>query len=43
MSGLRRLRARLRPKTIAGQIALLVVAGIAVAHVVATADRKSVV
>ncbi|WP_457103906.1 ATP-binding protein [Methylobacterium sp. P5_C11] len=36
MSGLRRLRARLRPKTIAGQIALLVVAGIAVAHVVAT-------
>ncbi|KAA0125828.1 HAMP domain-containing protein [Methylobacterium sp. P1-11] len=37
MSGLRRLRARLRPKTIAGQIALLVVAGIAVAHVVATA------
>ncbi|XYD10102.1 ATP-binding protein [Methylobacterium sp. NMS12] len=37
MSGLGRLRARLRPKTIAGQIALLVVAGIAVAHVVATA------
>jgi signal transduction histidine kinase len=37
MSALRRFRARLRPKTIAGQIALLVVAGIAVAHVVATA------
>ncbi|MCJ2069037.1 ATP-binding protein [Methylobacterium sp. J-030] len=37
MSVLRRLRARLRPATIAGQIALLVVAGIAVAHVVATA------
>jgi signal transduction histidine kinase len=37
MSVLRRLRARLRPTTIAGQIALLVVAGIAVAHMVATA------
>jgi signal transduction histidine kinase len=37
MSALRRLRTRLRPRTIAGQIALLVVAGIAVAHVVATA------
>ncbi len=37
MSLLRRLRVRLRPTTIAGQIALLVVAGIAVAHVVATA------
>ncbi|MGU3668658.1 ATP-binding protein [Methylobacterium sp. A49B] len=37
MSALRRLRARLRPTTIAGQIALLIVAGIAVAHVVATA------
>ncbi|MCJ2134369.1 ATP-binding protein [Methylobacterium sp. J-026] len=37
MSVLRRLRARMRPATIAGQIALLVVAGIAVAHVVATA------
>ena len=37
MSALRRLRTRLRPPTIAGQIALLVVAGIAVAHVVATA------
>ncbi|MCJ2051189.1 ATP-binding protein [Methylobacterium sp. J-070] len=36
MSLLRRIRARLRPATIAGQIALLVVAGIAVAHVVAT-------
>ena len=36
MSALRRFRARLRPTTIAGQIALLVVAGIAVAHVVAT-------
>lgn len=36
MTVLRRLRARLRPTTIAGQIALLVVAGIAVAHVVAT-------
>ncbi|WP_342165533.1 ATP-binding protein [Methylobacterium sp. SD21] len=32
------LRARLRPRSIAGQIALLVVAGIAVAHVVATAS-----
>ncbi len=31
------LRARLRPRSIAGQIALLVVAGIAVAHGVATA------
>ncbi|GJE38573.1 ATP-binding protein [Methylobacterium persicinum] len=30
------LRARLRPRSVAGQIALLVVAGIAVAHVVAT-------
>ncbi|MFD0935918.1 two-component sensor histidine kinase, partial [Methylobacterium trifolii] len=30
------LRARLRPRSIAGQIALLVVAAIAVAHVVAT-------
>ncbi|MHB2209225.1 ATP-binding protein [Methylobacterium sp. CM6257] len=37
MSALQRLRTRLRPTTIAGQIALLVVAGIAVAHVVATA------
>ncbi|MCJ2065245.1 ATP-binding protein [Methylobacterium sp. J-088] len=37
MSVLQRLRARLRPTTIAGQIALLVVAGIAVAHMVATA------
>ncbi|MDP4003589.1 ATP-binding protein [Methylobacterium sp. NEAU K] len=37
MSVLRRLRDRLRPQSIAGQIALLVVAGIAVAHVVATA------
>ena len=37
MSVLRRLRARMRPTTIAGQIALLVVAGIAVAHMVATA------
>ncbi len=37
MSPLRRLRARMRPTTIAGQIALLVVAGIAVAHMVATA------
>ncbi|GJE51783.1 Adaptive-response sensory-kinase SasA [Methylobacterium tardum] len=36
MTALRRLRLRLRPTTIAGQIALLVVAGIAVAHVVAT-------
>lgn len=31
-------RARLRPRSVAGQIALLVVAGIAVAHVVATAS-----
>ena len=30
------IRARLRPRSIAGQIALLVVAGIAVAHMVAT-------
>lgn len=37
MNVLRRLHARMRPATIAGQIALLVVAGIAVAHVVATA------
>ena len=37
MSWLRRIRARMRPTTIAGQIALLIVAGIAVAHVVATA------
>jgi signal transduction histidine kinase len=36
MNRLRQLRARLRPQSIAGQIALLVVAGIAVAHVVAT-------
>ena len=36
MNGLRRLQTRLRPTTIAGQIALLVVAGIALAHVVAT-------
>lgn len=34
---LAKLRARLRPRSVAGQIALLVVAGIAVAHVVATA------
>ncbi|RZK91572.1 MAG: two-component sensor histidine kinase, partial [Methylobacterium sp.] len=37
MSAFRSLRARLRPQSIAGQIALLVVAGIAVAHMVATA------
>ncbi|MER2194260.1 ATP-binding protein [Methylobacterium brachiatum] len=37
MSTFRRLRDRLRPQSIAGQIALLVVAGIAVAHMVATA------
>ncbi|MCJ2126083.1 ATP-binding protein [Methylobacterium sp. J-077] len=37
MSAFRRLRDRLRPQSIAGQIALLVVAGIAVAHMVATA------
>jgi len=37
MRPLRRIRARMRPATIAGQIALLIVAGIAVAHVVATA------
>jgi len=36
MNGLRRLQTRIRPTTIAGQIALLVVAGIALAHVVAT-------
>ena len=36
MSALARLRAKLRPRSIAGQIALLVVAGIAVAHMVAT-------
>lgn len=36
MNGLRRLQTRLRPTTIAGQIALLIVAGIALAHVVAT-------
>ena len=36
MSALARLRATLRPRSIAGQIALLVVAGIAVAHMVAT-------
>ncbi|MCJ2095550.1 ATP-binding protein [Methylobacterium sp. J-072] len=37
MTAFQRLRARLRPQSIAGQIALLVVAGIAVAHMVATA------
>jgi len=36
MTILTTLRARLRPRSVAGQIALLVVAGIAVAHVVAT-------
>lgn len=36
MSAFARLRARLRPRSIAGQMALLVVAGIAVAHLVAT-------
>ncbi|MBE7244166.1 MAG: HAMP domain-containing protein [Actinomycetospora chiangmaiensis] len=36
MTILSTLRARLRPRSVAGQIALLVVAGIAVAHVVAT-------
>lgn len=36
MNAFARLRGKLRPRSIAGQIALLVVAGIAVAHMVAT-------